>query len=56
MGERMKGIMGSPFKRTSKYLAHQVFNRWGVRRDVTERSAPSFGYASIVVPRPLTSV
>nr|XP_061804486.1 glycine dehydrogenase (decarboxylating), mitochondrial-like [Nerophis lumbriciformis] len=28
MGERMKGIMGSPFKRTSKYLAHQVFNSY----------------------------
>lgn len=27
MGERVKGIMGSPFKRTSKYLTHQVFNR-----------------------------
>uniref|UniRef100_A0AAQ4PU57 glycine dehydrogenase (aminomethyl-transferring) n=1 Tax=Gasterosteus aculeatus aculeatus TaxID=481459 RepID=A0AAQ4PU57_GASAC len=26
MGERVKGIMGSPFKRTSKYLTHQVFN------------------------------
>uniref|UniRef100_A0A667XWA8 glycine dehydrogenase (aminomethyl-transferring) n=1 Tax=Myripristis murdjan TaxID=586833 RepID=A0A667XWA8_9TELE len=28
MGERVKGIMGSPFKRTSKYLAHQVFNSY----------------------------
>lgn len=28
MGERVKGIMGSPFKRTSKFLSHQVFNRW----------------------------
>uniref|UniRef100_A0A3B3ZSA5 glycine dehydrogenase (aminomethyl-transferring) n=1 Tax=Periophthalmus magnuspinnatus TaxID=409849 RepID=A0A3B3ZSA5_9GOBI len=27
MGERVKGILGSPFKRTSKYLLHQVFNR-----------------------------
>ena len=27
MGERVKGIMGSPFKRTSKYLTHQIFNR-----------------------------
>lgn len=29
MGERVKGIMGSPFKRTSKYLTHQIFNRLG---------------------------
>uniref|UniRef100_A0A8D3DHS9 Glycine cleavage system P protein n=1 Tax=Scophthalmus maximus TaxID=52904 RepID=A0A8D3DHS9_SCOMX len=28
MGERVKGIMGSPFKRTSQYLAHQVFNSY----------------------------
>uniref|UniRef100_A0A671UHZ3 Glycine dehydrogenase (decarboxylating) n=1 Tax=Sparus aurata TaxID=8175 RepID=A0A671UHZ3_SPAAU len=28
MGERVKGIMGSPFKRTSKYLTHQVFNSY----------------------------
>ena len=28
MGERVKGIMGSPFKRTSKYLSHTVFNRF----------------------------
>lgn len=30
MGERVKGIMGSPFKRTSKYLTHQIFNRWAL--------------------------
>uniref|UniRef100_A0A8C6Q4U2 glycine dehydrogenase (aminomethyl-transferring) n=1 Tax=Nothobranchius furzeri TaxID=105023 RepID=A0A8C6Q4U2_NOTFU len=28
MGERVKGIMGSPFKRTSKFLTHQVFNSY----------------------------
>ncbi|XP_034152527.1 glycine dehydrogenase (decarboxylating), mitochondrial [Esox lucius] len=28
MGERVKGIMGSPFKRTSKYLSHTVFNSY----------------------------
>uniref|UniRef100_A0A7N6BFA9 glycine dehydrogenase (aminomethyl-transferring) n=1 Tax=Anabas testudineus TaxID=64144 RepID=A0A7N6BFA9_ANATE len=28
MGERVKGIMGSPYKRTSKYLTHQVFNSY----------------------------
>ncbi|XP_055775135.1 glycine dehydrogenase (decarboxylating), mitochondrial-like [Salvelinus fontinalis] len=28
MGERVKGIMGSPFKRTSKYLVHTVFNSY----------------------------
>uniref|UniRef100_A0A8C6UNZ6 Glycine dehydrogenase (decarboxylating) n=1 Tax=Neogobius melanostomus TaxID=47308 RepID=A0A8C6UNZ6_9GOBI len=28
MGERVKGILGSPFKRTSKYLTHQVFNSY----------------------------
>uniref|UniRef100_A0A3Q3IRR8 glycine dehydrogenase (aminomethyl-transferring) n=1 Tax=Monopterus albus TaxID=43700 RepID=A0A3Q3IRR8_MONAL len=28
MGGRVKGIMGSPFKRTSKYLTHQVFNSY----------------------------
>uniref|UniRef100_A0A673X6S0 glycine dehydrogenase (aminomethyl-transferring) n=1 Tax=Salmo trutta TaxID=8032 RepID=A0A673X6S0_SALTR len=28
MGERVKGIMGSPFKRTSKYLIHTVFNSY----------------------------
>uniref|UniRef100_A0A8C8MG03 glycine dehydrogenase (aminomethyl-transferring) n=1 Tax=Oncorhynchus tshawytscha TaxID=74940 RepID=A0A8C8MG03_ONCTS len=28
MGERVKGIMGSPFKRTSKYLTHAVFNSY----------------------------
>uniref|UniRef100_A0A3Q3XJI2 glycine dehydrogenase (aminomethyl-transferring) n=1 Tax=Mola mola TaxID=94237 RepID=A0A3Q3XJI2_MOLML len=28
MGERVKGIMGSPFKRTSKYLTHQIFNSY----------------------------
>merc|ERR1711970_1399806 len=28
MGERVKGIMGSPFKRTSKYLTHTVFNSY----------------------------
>uniref|UniRef100_A0A8C2YVV2 Glycine dehydrogenase (decarboxylating) n=1 Tax=Cyclopterus lumpus TaxID=8103 RepID=A0A8C2YVV2_CYCLU len=28
MGERVKGIVGSPFKRTSKYLMHQVFNSY----------------------------
>uniref|UniRef100_A0A665WF56 glycine dehydrogenase (aminomethyl-transferring) n=1 Tax=Echeneis naucrates TaxID=173247 RepID=A0A665WF56_ECHNA len=28
MSERVKGIMGSPFKRTSKYLMHQVFNSY----------------------------
>uniref|UniRef100_A0A7N8XX54 glycine dehydrogenase (aminomethyl-transferring) n=1 Tax=Mastacembelus armatus TaxID=205130 RepID=A0A7N8XX54_9TELE len=28
MGERVKGIMSSPFKRTSKYLTHQVFNSY----------------------------
>lgn len=27
MGERVKGIIGSPFKRTSKFLTHQVFHR-----------------------------
>lgn len=32
MGERVKGIMGSPFKRTSKYLTHQIFNRWGLQK------------------------
>lgn len=31
MGERVKGIMGSPFKRTSKYLTHQIFNRSALR-------------------------
>lgn len=31
MGERVKGIVGSPFKRTSKYLTHQIFNRWGLQ-------------------------
>uniref|UniRef100_A0A8C4NWG4 glycine dehydrogenase (aminomethyl-transferring) n=1 Tax=Dicentrarchus labrax TaxID=13489 RepID=A0A8C4NWG4_DICLA len=28
MGERVKGVMGSPFKRTSKFLSHQVFNSY----------------------------
>uniref|UniRef100_A0A3P8WDW6 glycine dehydrogenase (aminomethyl-transferring) n=1 Tax=Cynoglossus semilaevis TaxID=244447 RepID=A0A3P8WDW6_CYNSE len=28
MGERVKGIMGSHFKRTSKYLNHQIFNSY----------------------------
>ncbi|XP_014016067.1 glycine dehydrogenase (decarboxylating), mitochondrial [Salmo salar] len=28
MGERVKGIIGSPFKRTSKYLTHAVFNSY----------------------------
>uniref|UniRef100_A0A8C7SJ56 Aromatic amino acid beta-eliminating lyase/threonine aldolase domain-containing protein n=1 Tax=Oncorhynchus mykiss TaxID=8022 RepID=A0A8C7SJ56_ONCMY len=28
MGDRVKGIMGSPFKRTSKYLTHAVFNSY----------------------------
>ncbi|CAL8249100.1 unnamed protein product [Merluccius merluccius] len=28
MGERVKGVMGSPFKRTSKYLSHAVFNSY----------------------------
>ncbi|CAB1321703.1 unnamed protein product, partial [Coregonus sp. 'balchen'] len=28
MGERVKGIMGSPFKRTSKYLTHTIFNSY----------------------------
>lgn len=27
MGERPKGIMGSPLKRTSKFLTHPIFNR-----------------------------
>ncbi|KAJ3604695.1 hypothetical protein NHX12_029435 [Muraenolepis orangiensis] len=28
MGERVKGVMGSPFKRTSRYLSHAVFNSY----------------------------
>uniref|UniRef100_A0A8C4ZWV2 Glycine dehydrogenase (aminomethyl-transferring) n=1 Tax=Gadus morhua TaxID=8049 RepID=A0A8C4ZWV2_GADMO len=28
MSEREKGLMGSPFKRTSKYLSHAVFNSY----------------------------
>ncbi|KAK2513895.1 Gldc [Columba guinea] len=28
MGEETKGILGTPFKRTSKFLTHQVFNRF----------------------------
>uniref|UniRef100_A0A674MPZ6 glycine dehydrogenase (aminomethyl-transferring) n=1 Tax=Takifugu rubripes TaxID=31033 RepID=A0A674MPZ6_TAKRU len=28
MGERPKGIMGSPLKRTSKYLTHPIFNSY----------------------------
>uniref|UniRef100_A0A8C3UUM5 Glycine decarboxylase n=1 Tax=Catharus ustulatus TaxID=91951 RepID=A0A8C3UUM5_CATUS len=28
MGEETKGILGTPFKRTSKFLTHQVFNSY----------------------------